>query len=318
MSGSSFYLYAPEWTWGGFSWNKKGDDYTDFSAKRGDTLEIYLDGFNDKSLGFRLGKATFVTTHAKQSLKDYSRSKYTFIYDKKTGKLYFNGNSEEPGFSSIYSTSQDGEKRTGTYGGVLARLGPKQKIYSKNLKFFCFKGKSCFTGKKITNQTATSKYIGNNLNGDKSNANDDVITDGGNKVKDTNKFKSKVKDPIIDANCPWFEKLYLAEWRLSKLFYEKGPFEAQNGDESMSNAGLSLGQSENEIREERIQRLSNRIEEEATSRGGNSNYNCEFGTKFTAETEISSLIMGYSNYFDRSKLEAIVEKIGFDTSSFIL
>lgn len=317
MSGSNFYLSAPEWSWGGFSWDPKGEDYRDFRAKRGDTLEIYLDGFNDKSLGFKLSKATFVTAYTKQSLKEYAKSKHTFIYDRKSGKLYFNGNRKKSGFSSDYKTSHDGEKRTGTYGGVLARLKPKQEIYSSNLKFICVKGKSCFSKKEITDQTAENKYTGSSPKRDKKNSNDDGIT-GGSKNKKNTKFKSKVKDPIIDANCPWFEKLYLAEWRLRKLFYEKGPFDAQSGDESMSNAGLSFGQSENEIREKRIERLSNRIEEEAKSRGGNSNYDCSFGTKFIAETEISSLIMGYSNYFDRSRLESIVEKIGFDTSSFSL
>ena len=146
--------------------------------------------------------------------------------------------------------------------------------------------------------------------------NSDKIT-GNDQTSQKNNFTSRVKDPIINGHCPWFEKLYLAEWRLTKLFYEKGPFEEQNGDEQMTNVGLQLGKSENEIREERIQRLATRVEESAASRGG-PYYDCEFGTQFQAETEVSSLIMGYSNFFERSKLENIVEKIGFDTSNFII
>ena len=116
MSGWSFNLFAPTWSWGGFAWNPKGDDYTSFNAKRGDILSIYMPDFDDKKLRLKANKPRFVTAINNTQLKKYASSQITFIYAKQTGKLYFNGNGSKKGSQRITPLDMKGRKEKESMG----------------------------------------------------------------------------------------------------------------------------------------------------------------------------------------------------------
>ena len=153
MAGWTFNLFAPEWSWGGFSWDPRGEDYTGFKSKRGDKLNIYMSDFEYKKIGIDLKKVKFTSAFSKKDLNKSSKSDVTFIYDAKSGKLYFNGNGKEKGFSLPYTAKHDGETRKGTYGGILARLKKGQQIEDNNLNIICSKKNSnCYESQEEKHQ----------------------------------------------------------------------------------------------------------------------------------------------------------------------
>jgi len=88
--GADYFVYKQKKNFG----KKKADKVTDFDSNDGDTVII-----KGKSFSKEVKKeATFAQASSKKQAKKLAKQDVDFIYEKKSGKLYFNSNGEDKGF----------------------------------------------------------------------------------------------------------------------------------------------------------------------------------------------------------------------------
>jgi len=90
LDGADYFVYKQKNNFG----KKKADKVTDFDAEDGDKIVI-------KGKSFSKGtkkEATFAEAANKKQAKKLAKQDVDFIYEKKTGKLYFNSNGDKKGF----------------------------------------------------------------------------------------------------------------------------------------------------------------------------------------------------------------------------
>ena len=88
--GADYFVYKQKNNFG----KKKADKVTDFEINDGDKIVI-------KGKSFSKGtkkEATFAEAKNKKQAKKFAKQDIDFIYEKKSGKLYFNSNGDKKGF----------------------------------------------------------------------------------------------------------------------------------------------------------------------------------------------------------------------------
>ena len=88
--GADYFVYKQKNNFG----KKKADKVTDFEIDDGDKIVI-------KGKSFSKGtkkEATFAEAKNKKQAKKFAKQDVDFIYEKKSGKLYFNSNGDKKGF----------------------------------------------------------------------------------------------------------------------------------------------------------------------------------------------------------------------------
>ena len=90
--GADYFVYKKKNNFG----KKEADKVIDFSPEEGDKLIIKGKSFSIKS---KKG-ATLAIGKGKKNVKNLAREDVDFIYDSKSGKIFFNSNDEEKGFGN--------------------------------------------------------------------------------------------------------------------------------------------------------------------------------------------------------------------------